>query len=336
VAGSLVAHTVSYVILFSVSNNPNKMSARAAVMSVPPTAWFQQASQSKAETDKIIEMNRKAVDINASQQKSSYADQSRAEKLSFGMRDSLERNTSLVTGAIERNNTEDRVTTLKIKAEEARQESANFTNVLLASKTNRAEQASQVNTQKYVDTKTALDFELDVLDSEGSKGRWAIRQAQLTQAQYALDLKSHVTDNNSETLGNIESGLTRMELAYTSAQHGAEKDNTLLAIQTERTQADTNRRLVLDRARNDDRVQAVTEAATLQEAENRTKVLLYEIQNSAATARGDYEAKQLLRTTTAKTEQAVAASGAATTRDALLLARAEAAMYRSRPRPRQD
>lgn len=216
--------------------------------------------------------------------------------------------------------------------DEAKQEAANFVNVLIGSKDNRIAQAREVSDQKISGLKSAIELEFEMLDSEATKGRDAIREMTLLSANMWQEVK----DQNSKTNGNVlefqEIGISRIELEQLRSQFCAEKDTNFLALQTEKMQAETNRRMVDDRAANDARVEAVTAAATLQEAENQTKVLLYQIQNSAATARAAYEAKQLLRTTTAQTEQLATASATASSRDALAAARAEAAILRNRRR----
>ena len=216
--------------------------------------------------------------------------------------------------------------------DEAKQEAANFVNVLIGSKDNRIAQAREVSDQKISGLKAAIDLEFEMLDSEATKGRDAIREMTLLSANMWQEVK----DQNSKTNGNVlesqEIGISRIELEQLRSQFCAEKDTNFLALQTEKTQAETNRRMVDDRAANDSRVEAVTAAATLQEAENHTKVLLYQIQTSGATARASFEAKQLLRTTTAETEQLATASATASSRDALSAARAEAAILRNRRR----
>lgn len=221
---------------------------------------------------------------------------------------------------------------LHTNTDEAKQEAAHFVNVLIGSKDNRMAQAIEVSEQKISGLKSALDFEYELIDSDAAKGRDAIRQMTLQSANMWQEVK----DQNSKTNGNVlesqEIGISRIELEQLRSQFNAEKDTTFLAVQLEKTQAETNRRMVDDRAANDSRVEAVTAAATLQEAENHTKVLLYQIQTSGATARASFEAKQLLRTTTAETEQLATASATASSRDALAAARAEAAILRNRRR----
>ena len=221
---------------------------------------------------------------------------------------------------------------LHTNTDEAKQEAAHFVNVLIGSKDNRMAQAKEVAEQKISGLKSALDFEHELIDSDAAKGRDAIRQMTLLSANMWQEVK----DQNSKTNGNVlesqEIGISRLEMEQLRSQFCAEKDTTFLAVQLEKTQADTNRRMVDDRAANDSRVEAVTAAATLQEAENHTKVLLYQIQTSGATARASFEAKQLLRTTTAETEQLATASATASSRDALAAARTEAAILRNRRR----
>jgi hypothetical protein len=305
------------------------MSACAAVMSQSP-AFFQQTKHAREAKNSLIQQYHIKGNENNEIHRASYGNLNRTEKLSSAVREAVERTGAYQLAAVERNAREERSQTLHVKSDEARQDAANFVNVLLGSKENRITQAKEVSEQKILGLKTAIDYEFELLDNTATEARKAVLDLRLQTATEALDLMDTATQNNGAVLGKVEAYVRNVELEQLAAQHGNEKDNTLLALQLERTQADTNRRLVLDRARNDERVEAVTAAATLQEADARTKVLLYEIETSAATARAAYEAKQVLRTTTAQTEQAVAASGAATTRDALLLARAEAAMYRSK------
>jgi hypothetical protein len=221
---------------------------------------------------------------------------------------------------------------LHTHTDEAKQEAANFVNVLIGSKDNRIAQAREVNEQEVLGLQTAIGFEYEILDSISADAKNAIRNLRIQTAVDTLDVMDTATQNNGAVLANIECKVAKVELAQLAAQHDAEKNNTFLAIQAEKTHGDTNLRLALDRARNDERVEAVTAAATLQDAEARTKVLLYEIETSGATARAAFQAKQLLRTTTEQTEQVVVASSVASARDALAAARAEAAMYRSKPR----
>ena len=302
-------------------------------MSVPPpTAWFQQAAHARTAKDALIEQYHNKGDEATNTHRASYGNVSRTEKLSSAVRDALERNNLLQLTSIERNSAEGRAHMLHTNTDEAKQEAANFVNVLTGSKDNRIEQAKEVNQQKVLGLKTALELEFEMIDSEATKGRNAIREMRLLSANMFQEVK----DQNSKTNGNMlesqEIGISRLEMEQLRGQFNAEKDNTFLAIQLEKTQADTNRRLVLDRAANDSCVEALTAAATLQDAENHTKVLLYEIQTSGATARASFEAKQLLRTTTAQTEQLTTASATASSRDALAAARTEAAILRNRRR----
>ena len=302
-------------------------------MSVPPpTAWFQQVAHARTAKDALIEQYHIKGNENTNTHRQSYGALSRTEKLSSAVRDALERNNSLQLTSIERNSAEGRAHMLHTFTDEAKQEAANFVNVLIGSKDNRIAQAREVSDQKISGLKAAIDLEFEMLDSEATKGRDAIREMTLLSANMWQEVK----DQNSKTNGNVlesqEIGISRIELEQLRSQFCAEKDTNFLALQTEKTQADTNRRMVLDRAANDSRVEAVTAAATLQEAENHTKVLLYQIQTSGATARASFEAKQLLRTTTAETEQLATASATASSRDALSAARAEAAILRNRRR----
>ena len=302
-------------------------------MSVPPgTAWFQQVAHARTAKNALIEQYHNKGDEETNTHKQSYGYVSRTEKLSSAVRDALERNNLLQLTSIERNSAESRAQILHTKTDEAKQEAANFVNVLTGSKDNRIEQAKEVNEQRVLGLKTALELEFEMIDSEATKGRNAIRQMTLLSANMWQEVK----DQNSKTNGNVlesqEIGISRLEMEQLRSQFCAEKDTTFLAVQLEKTQADTNRRMVDDRAANDSRVEAVTAAATLQEAENHTKVLLYQIQTSGATARASFEAKQLLRTTTAQTEQLTTASATASSRDALAAARAEAAILRNRRR----
>ena len=308
------------------------MSFPAAVMPTPSAAWFQQAAHARTAKNALIQQYHIKGNENTNTHRQSYGALSRTEKLSSAVRDALERNGSAEIMAIERNAAEGRVETLHTKTHESRQEADNFVNVLIGSKENRIAQAREVSDQKISGLKSVIELEFETLDSEATKGRDAIREMTLLSANMWQEVK----DQNSKTNGNVlesqEIGISRIELEQLRSQFCAEKDTNFLAVQLEKTQADTNRRMVDDRAANDSRVEAVTAAATLQEAENHTKVLLYEIQTSGATARAAYEAKQLLRTTTAQTEQVVAASAATSSRDALAAARAEAAILRSRSR----
>ena len=302
-------------------------------MSVPPpTAWFQQVAHARTAKDALIEQYHIKGNENTNTHRQSYGALSRTEKLSSAVRDALERNNSLQLTSIERNSAEGRAHMLHTFTDEAKQEAANFVNVLIGSKDNRIAQAREVSDQKISGLKAAIDLEFEMLDSEATKGRDAIREMTLLSANMWQEVK----DQNSKTNGNVlesqEIGISRIELEQLRSQFCAEKDTNFLALQTEKTQADTNRRMVDDRAANDSRVEAVTAAATLQEAENHTKVLLYQIQTSGATARASFEAKQLLRTTTAETEQLATASATASSRDALSAARAEAAILRNRRR----
>ena len=302
-------------------------------MSVPPgTAWFQQAAHARTAKDALIEQYHNKGDEATNTHRASYGNVSRTEKLSSAVRDALERNNLLQLTSIERNSAESRAQILHTKTDEAKQEAANFVNVLTGSKDNRIEQAKEVNEQRVLGLKTALELEFEMIDSEATKGRDTIREMRLLSANMFQEVK----DQNSKTNGNMlesqEIGISRMEMEQLRGQFNAEKDNTFLAVQLEKTQADTNRRLVLDRAANDSCVEALTAAATLQDAENHTKVLLYEIQTSGATAHASFEAKQLLRTTTAQTEQLTTASATASSRDALAAARTEAAILRNRRR----
>lgn len=302
-------------------------------MSVPPpTAWFQQVAHARTAKDALIEQYHIKGNENTNTHRQSYGALSRTEKLSSAVRDALERNNSLQLTSIERNSAEGRAHMLHTFTDEAKQEAANFVNVLIGSKDNRIAQAREVSDQKISGLKAAIDLEFEMLDSEATKGRDAIREMTLLSANMWQEVK----DQNSKTNGNVlesqEIGISRIELEQLRSQFCAEKDTNFLALQTEKTQAETNRRMVDDRAANDSRVEAVTAAATLQEAENHTKVLLYQIQTSGATARASFEAKQLLRTTTAETEQLATASATASSRDALSAARAEAAILRNRRR----
>ena len=302
-------------------------------MSVPPpTAWFQQAAHARTAKDALIEQYHNKGDEATNTHRASYGNVSRTEKLSSAVRDALERNNLLQLTSIERNSAEGRAHMLHTNTDEAKQEAAHFVNVLIGSKDNRIEQAKEVNEQRVLGLKTALELEFEMIDSEATKGRDTIREMRLLSANMFQEVK----DQNSKTNGNVlesqEIGISRLEMEQLRSQFCAEKDTTFLAVQLEKTQADTNRRMVDDRAANDSRVEAVTAAATLQEAENHTKVLLYQIQTSGATARASFEAKQLLRTTTAETEQLATASATASSRDALAAARAEAAILRNRRR----
>ena len=302
-------------------------------MSVPPpTAWFQQVAHARTAKKALIEQYHIKGNENTNTHRQSYGALSRTEKLSSAVRDALERNNSLQLTSIERNSAEGRAHMLHTFTDEAKQEAANFVNVLIGSKDNRIAQAREVSDQKISGLKAAIDLEFEMLDSEATKGRDAIREMTLLSANMWQEVK----DQNSKTNGNVlesqEIGISRIELEQLRSQFCAEKDTNFLALQTEKTQAETNRRMVDDRAANDSRVEAVTAAATLQEAENHTKVLLYQIQTSGATARASFEAKQLLRTTTAETEQLATASATASSRDALSAARAEAAILRNRRR----
>ena len=302
-------------------------------MSVPPpTAWFQQVAHARTAKDALIEQYHIKGNENTNTHRQSYGALSRTEKLSSAVRDALERNNSLQLTSIERNSAEGRAHMLHTFTDEAKQEAANFVNVLIGSKDNRIAQAREVSDQKIAGLKSAIELEFEMLDSEATKGRDAIREMTLLSANMWQEVK----DQNSKTNGNVlesqEIGISRIELEQLRSQFCAEKDTNFLALQTEKTQAETNRRMVDDRAANDSRVEAVTAAATLQEAENHTKVLLYQIQTSGATARASFEAKQLLRTTTAETEQLATASATASSRDALSAARAEAAILRNRRR----
>lgn len=301
-------------------------------MSAPSAAWFQQAAHARTAKNALIEQYHIKGDEATNTHRASYGNVSRTEKLSSAVRDALERNNSLQLTSIERNAAEGRAHMLHTFTDEAKQEAANFVNVLIGSKDNRIAQAREVSDQKISGLKSAIELEFEMLDSEATKGRDAIREMTLLSANMWQEVK----DQNSKTNGNVlefqEIGISRIELEQLRSQFCAEKDTNFLALQTEKMQAETNRRMVDDRAANDARVEAVTAAATLQEAENQTKVLLYQIQNSAATARAAYEAKQLLRTTTAQTEQLATASATASSRDALAAARAEAAILRNRRR----
>ena len=301
-------------------------------MPTPSTAWFQQAAHARTAKDALIEQYHIKGNENTNTHRQSYGALSRTEKLSSAVRDALERNNSLQLTSIERNSAEGRAHMLHTFTDEAKQEAANFVNVLIGSKDNRIAQAREVSDQKISGLKAAIDLEFEMLDSEATKGRDAIREMTLLSANMWQEVK----DQNSKTNGNVlesqEIGISRIELEQLRSQFCAEKDTNFLALQTEKTQAETNRRMVDDRAANDSRVEAVTAAATLQEAENHTKVLLYQIQTSGATARASFEAKQLLRTTTAETEQLATASATASSRDALSAARAEAAILRNRRR----
>ena len=308
------------------------MSPRAAVMSVPSAAWFQQAAHSKGAKDALIQHYHINGNGGNEIHQASYANTNRAEKISTAIRDSLERNNSSQITSIERNSAEGRAHMLHTHTDEAKQEAANFVNVLIGSKDNRIAQAREVNEQEVLGLQTAIGFEYEILDSVSADAKNAIRNLRIQTAVDTLDVMDTATQNNGAVLANIECKVAKVELAQLAAQHDAEKNNTFLAVQAEKTHGDTNLRLALDRARNDERVEAVTAAATLQDAEARTKVLLYEIETSGATARAAFQAKQLLRTTTEQTEQVVVASSVASARDALAAARAEAAMYRSKPR----
>jgi hypothetical protein len=301
-------------------------------MSVPSAAWFQQAAHSKGAKDALIQHYHINGNGGNEIHQASYANTNRAEKISTAIRDSLERNSATQITSIERNSAEGRAHMLHTYTDEAHQEADNFEKVLLASKDNRIAQAQEVSQQEGSGLKSAIDFEFEILDSVSADAKNAIRNLRIQSATNTLDVMDTATQNNGAVLANIECKVAKVELAQLAAQHDAEKNNTFLAIQAEQTHGDTNLRLALDRARNDERVEAVTAAATLQEAEARTKVLLYEIETSGATARAAFQAKQLLKTTTAETEQVVAASSVASARDALAAARAEAAMYRSKPR----
>ena len=308
------------------------MSFPAAVMPTPSTAWFQQAAHARTAKDALIEQYHIKGNENTNTHRQSYGALSRTEKLSSAVRDALERNNSLELTSVERNSAEGRAHMLHTFTDEAKQEAANFVNVLIGSKDNRIAQAREVSDQKIAGLKSAIELEFEMLDSEATKGRDAIREMTLLSANMWQEVK----DQNSKTNGNVlesqEIGISRIELEQLRSQFCAEKDTNFLALQTEKTQAETNRRMVDDRAANDSRVEALTAAATLQEAENHTKVLLYQIQTSGATARASFEAKQLLRTTTAETEQLATASATASSRDALSAARAEAAILRNRRR----
>ena len=301
-------------------------------MSAPSAAWFQQAAHARTAKNALIQQYHIKGNENTNTHRQFYGALSRTEKLSSAVRDALERNNSLELTSVERNAAEGRAQMLHTFTDEAKQEAANFVNVLIGSKDNRIAQAREVSDQKISGLKSAIELEFEMLDSEATKGRDVIRDMTLQSANMWQEVKDQNSKTNVDILESQEIGISRLEMEQLRSQFCAEKDTNFLALQTEKTHADTNRRLVLDRAANDSRVEAVTAAATLQEAENHTKVLLYEIQTSGATARASFEAKQLLRTTTAQTEQLVTASAGASVRDALAAARAEAAILRNRRR----
>jgi hypothetical protein len=301
----------------------------AAVMSMseadttPGYPWFQEREAARAAQVKIVELNHLADVNEKSRQEISYGNRDRMEKVSFGIREAVERNGLAETTAVERNSSENRITTLKSKSEEARQEAANFEKVFLGAKDIRLAQAKEVSNQTITGLKTALE-----IGSSLSGGKSATQELALQQAQEAADLKNKNSWEHAMLHESQVSGFTRVELEQLCSQFGSEKDQAFLAIQAQGLHGDDNRRMALYRAESESRVEAVTAAAALQAAENRTKEILYQMDNEDCCC----ETKLLVAETNAETAGVIAAAGAGAIRDSLIAAQQEAVMLRLRRR----
>ena len=303
----------------------------AAVMSVteadtmPGYPWFQEREQAKNTQAKIIEMNHLADRNEASRQEISYGNQVRTEKVGFGIRDAVERNGLAGVTAVEKVNGENRITTLTTKLSEARQQADDFTKIFLATKENRIAEAKAVSNQKITGIQTALEFELDVLDGEASKGRAAIRDVMLQDAQQTGSLKNQESWKYGMLAETKEVGFRRVELEQLFSRFGSVKDEAFASIQAVANQADDNRRMALYRAETESRVDAVTAAALLQAAENRTKEILYQMGTEAECC---CETKLLVSEQNGATDSLITATGTGATRDSLAAAQQEALVLR--------
>ena len=301
----------------------------AAVMSVseadtmPGYPWFQEREQAKNTQAKIIELNHLADRNEASRQEISYGNQSRMEKVSFGIREAVDRNGLAETTAVEKVNSENRITTLKSKSEEARQEADNFTKVFLASKENRLAEAKMVSNQRITGLQTALE-----IGGAFTGVKSAAQELSLQQAQEAGELKVQNSWEHAMLHESQVSGFTRVELEQLCSQFGSEKDQAFLAIQAQSNHGDDERRLANYRSETDSRVEAVTAVAALQAAENRTKEILYQFQMDDCCC----ETKLLLAETAGETTGLIAATGAGAIRDSLAAAQQEALMLRLKKR----
>ena len=301
----------------------------AAVMSVseadtmPGYPWFQEREQAKNTQAKIIEMNHLADRNEASRQEISYGNQSRTEKVSFGIREAVDRNGLAETTAVEKVNSENRITTLKSKSEEARQEADNFTKVFLASKENRLAEAKVVSNQRITGLQTALE-----IGGAFTGVKSAAQELSLQQAQEAGELKDQNSWEHAMLHESQVSGFTRVELEQLCSHFGSEKDQAFLAIQAQANHGDDERHLANYRSETDSRVEAVTAAAALQAADNRTKEILYQMDNEDCCC----ETKLLLAETAGETAGLIAFTGAGAIRDSLAAAQQEALMLRLRRR----
>lgn len=299
----------------------------AAVMSVseadtmPGYPWFQEREAAKNSQAKIVELNHLADVNEKSRQEISYGNRDRMEKVSFGIREAVDRNGMAGTTSVERNSSENRITTLKSKSEEARQEAANFEKVFLSAKDIRLAQAKEVSDQTITGLKVALEIGNDI-----PSGRAAVRDLSLQQAQEAASVTNQNSWEHAMLHESQVSGFTRVELEQLCSQFGSEKDQAFLAIQAQGLHGDDNRRMALYRAESESRVEAVTAAAALQAADNRTKEILYQMDNGDCCC----ETKLLLAETNAETAGLIAATGAGAIRDSLAAAQQEALLLRLR------
>ena len=303
----------------------------AAVMSVseadtmPGYPWFQEREAAKITQAKIIEMNHLADRNEASRAEISYGNQNRTEKVGFSNREAIERNGLSVYSSVERNNAEGRVTTLGANIEERAQTANNFKEVLIEAKNGRAALAKGVSDAKITALKTELCFEGAALSSNG---RDATNALAVQQAGEAYSTKNQMSWQHAMLHETQECGFRRVELEQLCSQFGSEKDQAFLGIQAERNHGDDNRRLANYRAETESRVDAVTAAAALQAAENRTKEILYGMDNGDCCC----ETKLLIAETNGETAGVIAAAGANAIRDSLAAAQQEAIMLRLKKR----
>lgn len=286
---------------------------------MPGYPWFQEREQTKNSLAKIIEMNHLADRNEASRQEISYGNQVRTEKVGFGIRDAVERNGLAGITAVEKVNGENRITTITSKLSEARQEAANFEKVLLAAKDIRISEAKEVNDQKITGLKTALEVGSALAGTSSGAQELALQQAGEAASIKNQNSWEHAMLHESQVCG-----FTRVELENLYSQFGSEKDQAFLAIQAQGLHGDDNRRMANYRAETESRVEAVTAAAALQAAENRTKEILYQMDNEDCCC----ETKLLVAETNAETAGVIAAAGAGAIRDSLLAAQQEALMLR--------
>jgi hypothetical protein len=257
----------------------------------PNYPWVEEQEASKNATTNLVEMNHIAGREQQQRSINSFGIQDRDDKIGFAIRDAVERTGWYNQSRVETVASEGREATLTSQINEAAQKSANFKEIIMASKENQRIEAENIGAGKFITLTESLRADGERL-REGDKTRREIAELATVSAQntdhvvrhktkQVDELKNHHTLEFSHFNEHWERDTATFNLLALENQEHFQRGVTAYAFQREKHFGDDDRRRVNYRANVDERVDRIGATLALQFAEFRNQFANQAVENTS-------------------------------------------------------